>query len=154
MIFGAQDAGALQGPEIADRLDHDDHAGVPARVGADAAGIGRVDIAADRTGDDFFLGDAHGLGQRPEQFLALADEMQRGAARRARPEPGQARQQLDQPFDLRPGDAFRHVVSLFRRLLAVDSVIASEAKQSTLACACPETGWWIASSALAPRKDG
>ena len=76
--------GLLDGPEIADRLDDDERRRVAPFVRTDRAGIARVDIAADRTGQDPLLSDAHRLGEGPEQRLALTDEMQRDAARRAR----------------------------------------------------------------------
>jgi hypothetical protein len=38
--------------------------------------------------------------------------MQRGATRRTRPQPRQAGEQLNQPLDFRPGDAFSHQETL------------------------------------------
>ena len=43
-------------------------------------------------------------GERRHQLLALLDEMQRRAPRRARPEPRQPGQELDQALDLGSGD--------------------------------------------------
>jgi hypothetical protein len=54
--------------------------------------------------------DAHRVGERSQQFLAFADEMQGRAPRRTRPEAGEARQQLDQAFDFGSGDAFGHEI--------------------------------------------
>ncbi len=95
-------------PEIGDRFDDDEQLLVAALVAADRAGIAAIDIAADRTDDDFLTRTLQGVGKRREQLLALADADAGGAARRARPEPRQARQQLDEPLDFRPGDPLRH----------------------------------------------
>ena len=65
-------------------------------------------FAAGGANENFFVGDAHRLGERPQKFLALADQVQRGAARRARAKARQARQQLNQSFDFGSGDAFSH----------------------------------------------
>jgi len=50
--------------------------------------------------------------QRRHQRLALLDQMQRRAPRRARPKPRQPRQQLDQALDLGSGDGFGHGIRL------------------------------------------
>src|SRR6185437_4050678 len=97
-----------QRPEIADRLHHHQRRRVAPWVGAQRAGVARIDIAAGRAGADALLGDLHRLGERPEQLLALADEMQRRAARRARPQTRQAGEKLNQPLDLGAGDLAGH----------------------------------------------
>ena len=56
VVLGGKDPGALQRPEIADRLHHHDFFRIAARIGANGAGVAGVDIAAGRAGDDFFLG--------------------------------------------------------------------------------------------------
>ena len=104
VIAPARRVGALQRPEIADQFDDDQDRAVAPLVGADRAGVARVDVAAHRADDDLLVGDAHRLGERPEQRFALADQMQRGAPRRARAQARQAREQLDQPLDFGPGD--------------------------------------------------
>ena len=48
-------------------------------------------------------------GERRHQQFALLDEMQRGAARRARAEPRQPGKQLDQAFDFGSGDGGGHL---------------------------------------------
>jgi hypothetical protein len=67
-----------------------------------------VDIAAHAAHGDFFQGRLHRCGQRSHQRIALLDEEQRRAPRRARAKAGQARKQLDQPLDFRARDRFRH----------------------------------------------
>ena len=100
---------ALQRPEIGDVGDHDDDRGIAPRVGADGAGILRVDIAAGVA--DLDLVDRHlqRAGQRRHQRLALFDQMQRRAPRRTRSKPRQPRQQLDQTFDFGTGNRRSHV---------------------------------------------
>ena len=73
---------------------------VAPRIRADGAGIVRVDIAAAGADDDALGCDAHRLGQRREQLLALLDEMQRRPPGRAGAEPGQAGEKLDETLDL------------------------------------------------------
>ena len=53
-----------------------------------------------------------GARERLQQRLAPLHEVERGAPRRARPEPRQPRQKLDQPLDLRPDDGLRHEAPL------------------------------------------
>ena len=48
-------------------------------------------------------------GERRHQRLALLDQMQRRAPRRARAKPRQPRQQLDQAFDFGSGNGRGHV---------------------------------------------
>ena len=79
VIARVRRVGALQRPEIADRFDDDQDRAVASVVAADRARVARVDVAAHRAGHDLFVGDAHRLGERPEQGLAFADEVQRRA---------------------------------------------------------------------------
>ena len=62
MVKTAQGAGALERPEIAHFLDDADDRAVAARIGAERAGIDRIDIAA--VGADRHALDAplHGRG--------------------------------------------------------------------------------------------
>jgi hypothetical protein len=92
--------GALDRPEIGDVLDDAEEAGVALAVAADRAGIAGVEIATDAARLD---GVGRGRQRRREglqQALALLEEMQRGAARRARPQPGQLGEELDEALDL------------------------------------------------------
>jgi hypothetical protein len=68
----------------------------------------RIDIAAGLADLDLVDRDLQRAGERRHQRLALLDQMQRRAPRRARPEPRQARQELDQAFDFRAGNAGGH----------------------------------------------
>jgi len=98
-------AGALERPEVADILDHDDHRGVAPRVGADRAGIAGVEVAAGAAGHHALRGLAHRAGERQQQLVALLHQRQHRAPRRARPQPGKPRQQLDQALEFGPGQA-------------------------------------------------
>src|SRR4051794_12540689 len=84
VIAGAYRPGALQGPKISDGLDNHQHAWIAPRVAADRAGIKRIDIAALRADEDFLARGLHCIGEGRQKFLALTDEVQCGAARRAR----------------------------------------------------------------------
>ena len=101
MILAAGRAGAFERPEIGDRLHHHQRGRVASRVAAERAGIARVDIAAGRADDDLVARDVHGVGERAQELLALADQMQRRAPRRTRPHARQLGQQLDQAGDFR-----------------------------------------------------
>src|SRR5262249_29190836 len=72
------------------------------------AGILGVDIAADAAHRNLLQRGLHGGSERRHDLLAFLDEEQRGAARRARPEPGQAGEQLDQALDLGAGGGSGH----------------------------------------------
>jgi hypothetical protein len=88
--------------------DDDDDGVVALRIGAHGAGVLRIDIAAGLA--DLDLVDRHlqGAGQRRHQRLALLDQMQRRAPRRARAKPRQPRQELDQTFDFGAGNRRSH----------------------------------------------
>jgi len=64
----------------------------------------RVDIAAGLADLDLIDRDLQRACERRHQRLALLDQVQRGAPRRARAQTGQPRQELDQAFDFRTGD--------------------------------------------------
>jgi hypothetical protein len=108
VIEPVDDRGALQRPEIAHLLHHADQRAVARLVAAQRAWALRIDIAANFAVED---GVAR-LGERGrqgiEQLLLLLDEMQRRAPRRARPEPRQPRQELDQTLDLGACRRARH----------------------------------------------
>ena len=108
MIARREGARALQRPKIGDSFDDDQQLPVAPSIAADRAWVARIDVAAFATDDNALARNLHRLGERPQQLLTLADQMQRGAARRARAEARQTRQQLDQALDLRPGDTFSH----------------------------------------------
>ena len=105
MVAAAKGARALQRPEIGHILDDAERGGVPRRIGAYAARIGRVEIAAFGTGRNRLRRRFQHAGERHHQALAPLDEMQRGAPGRPRPESRQARQQADQRLQV----AGRHV---------------------------------------------
>ena len=79
-------------------------------VGADRAGILRVDIAADLADLDFLHRRFQRGGKRRHQQFALFDEMQRRAPRRARAQSRQPRQQLNQALDFGSGNGGGHYV--------------------------------------------
>ena len=105
MIAAAEDAGALHRPEIADLLDHAQHRRIAARIGADAAGIGCIDIAAQAAGADLVDRFRHCAGERRHQLVLAFDHLERGPACAARAEARQLRQELDQPLDFGAGHA-------------------------------------------------
>ena len=103
VIAAPEGAGALHRPQITDLFDDAQERRVAARVGADAAGVGGIDIAAGAAGND--LGDrfGHRAGQRRHRPVLVLDHIEGGPAGAARAEARQFRQQLDQAFDLRAG---------------------------------------------------
>ena len=100
MVKAIDDTGALQRPQIADLLNHHDQAGVAPRVLTDRAWGDGVECAAGVAFDDLGRGVAKGRRQRLQQVRPPLEQRQGRLARRARPQPRQARQQGDQPFDL------------------------------------------------------
>ena len=96
VIAAAKGAGALERPEIGEVFDDADRRRVPLRVAADRARFDRIEIAADRARADRFRRLRQRRRQRLQQALAPLDQMQRRAPRRARPEAGQLREELDQ----------------------------------------------------------
>jgi hypothetical protein len=99
---------ALERPQVGDVGDHHDDRGLAARVGAHRARVLGVDVAAGPADLDLLERGCERLPERRHDLLALLDQKERSAARRARPEPGQARQQLDQAFDFGTGDGGGH----------------------------------------------
>ena len=51
---------------------------------------------------------AHGMAERPQKLILLLDQVQRRTPCRARPEPRQFRQKLDEFLDFGAGDSFCH----------------------------------------------
>ena len=103
-------AGLKKPEERAKMCIRDSHQGraVAARIGADHAGIDRVDVAAVAADPHLLDGLAHGGGKRRHQLFLLLDHVQRGAPRRARAQPRHLGQELDQPFDFRTDDSLGH----------------------------------------------
>ncbi len=92
VVEAIDDAGALQRPQIADLLDHDDQRAIAARILAEAARRHGIEVAAAGALDDLLDRGGERLGKRHEQIVAPLDQRQRRLARRARPEARQARQ--------------------------------------------------------------
>ena len=82
--------------------------GIAPHIGTDRARILGVDIAAHPADLDFFQRGMHRRGKRRHDLLALLDEKQRRAPRRAGAEPRQAGEQGDQTLDLGSGSGGRH----------------------------------------------
>ena len=76
---------------------------VAARVGADRAGVGGIDVAAGGTGLEPFVDRLQRGPQGTERCLALLEQVEHRAARRPRPEAGEARERLGQGFDFGRG---------------------------------------------------
>ena len=124
MVAAPDNPGPFQRPKVRHGFDHHQGGGVASRVAADGAGIQRVDVAASRAGHDAVAGDPHGIGERRQQVLPLAHEMQRRPARRTRPKPRQTGQQLDQTLDLGPGDTVGHRRCRPRRVVSARAAAA------------------------------
>ena len=90
---------ALQRPELGDAFHDADQPALARRVAADAAGIGGVEVAADRAGLHRGGGGAQRIGQRQHLRLGLHQHAQHGAPRAAPAETRQLRQQADQVLD-------------------------------------------------------
>src|ERR1700731_941391 len=91
MIARAENSGAFERPEIGHRLDDDERVAVAPLIPAQSARIAGIGIATGAAGHDFFARNPQSIGKRREKFLALAYQMQRGAARRAWAKPRQTR---------------------------------------------------------------
>ncbi len=104
MVAAGEDAArALQRPQILE-LGHDaEQPRVALGVAADGAGLLGVEVAADGAGVDPLRTGGHRLGQGQHQRVAALEHGQRRPLCRALPEPGQPRQQPDQPLDLDRG---------------------------------------------------
>jgi hypothetical protein len=99
MILAAKHARAFQRPQIGHVFHDAQHCGVAPRIAAQRAGRSGVEIAADFAGADGRRRFAHGSTQRFQQCFALLEQHQRGAPRRARTQPRQFRQQLNETLD-------------------------------------------------------
>src|SRR3546814_4605435 len=86
MIFAGEETRLVERPKVGDFLDDAQAARIEARVGADGAGIMRVDIAANTTGDEPFGHRLERLEQWRERALALLHQVQHRAPRRPRAE--------------------------------------------------------------------
>jgi len=100
MISSREQPRAVERPQVGDFLDHAQRFVVPARIGADGARVGGVDIAADRADRELVCHILKRGEQRLERRFAPLHQMQHRAARRTGPEPRQARKGLRQRFDL------------------------------------------------------
>ena len=105
VVARAHRAGALQRPEVGHILDNDQRGAIPAHIGTNGAGIGRVDIAAGRTNAHFLGRIGHGAGQRHQQLFLFLDHMKGGAPRGTRPQSRYLGQELDQALDFGAGDS-------------------------------------------------
>ena len=105
--------GALHRPQIGHVLDDADRARGALRVGADAARVGGVEVAASCAGADVGGGLGQRLDQGRERGVTALQEMERYAPRRPGTQARQAREHLDQPFDIEHWQAARGVVLTF-----------------------------------------
>ena len=96
VIAAAEGAGRSSAQRSATSSTTQIDAVVAPRIAADRAGIDGIEIAADRARADRLGRPRQRRGQRLHQDFAPLDQMQRRAPRRARPEPRQFGQQLDQ----------------------------------------------------------
>src|SRR3546814_3074668 len=87
MIFAGEETRLVERPKVGDFLDDAQAARIAARVGADGAGIMRVDIAANTTGDEPFGHRLELREQWRERALALLQQAQHRAPRTPRSEP-------------------------------------------------------------------
>ena len=90
----------VERPQVGDILDHAQLARIAPRVGADAARIAGVDVAADVALDERVLHRRKGLEQLPERRFAPLDQPQHGAPRRARAEAREAGERGAECLDL------------------------------------------------------
>src|ERR1019366_5403418 len=108
MIARVKNTGAFERPEVGDCLDDDAGAAIAPRVLPQCTGIACIDIAASPACYDGFACHIERAGERRKKFFTLANKMQYGTARRARPQPRQTRQQMNEPLDLGTRDALSH----------------------------------------------
>jgi len=105
VIFAGEKPRAIERPEIGDFLHHAQRARIAAGVGADAAGIGGVDIAADAAGDQRLVDAGECCQQRGHRGFAALDQVEHRTPRAARAETGEAGELLDKGFDIGGGHA-------------------------------------------------
>jgi hypothetical protein len=99
MVTTGKQARAVECPDVGDFLHHAQGARIAARVGADAAGVACVDIAADVALDQR-LGDAgKRLEQGGQRRLAVLDQPQHRAPRGSRAQTRQTGERGTEGFD-------------------------------------------------------
>src|SRR3546814_4629253 len=96
MEFAGEKPRTFERPKIGDVLDHAERAIVATRIGANAARVGRVDVAADRTGREPLVDRLQRGTQRFERGGALLEEVEDSAPGRPRAKPGKAGKRLRQ----------------------------------------------------------
>lgn len=108
MITPPEDAGTLHRPKIPHLFHCADDGCIPARGDADGTRVHGVEIPALTA--DFDLGGriCERRRKRPQKLVAFFQQMQRRPASRARTEPGQFRQEVDQAEDFGAGGAVDH----------------------------------------------
>ena len=99
MVAATEHAAALYGPEIGDFLHHAELGRIAASIGANGAGVGGIEVAADGAGADGLAGFNQRGHERGEQLLAVADEVQHRAPGRTRPEARQFCKQRNEVFE-------------------------------------------------------
>jgi hypothetical protein len=105
METAGEEARAFERPKVGNFLDHAELARVATRIGADRAGIRRVDIAASAARGEALADRGERSEQRIERGLTPLEQVQHRAPRRTRAKAGQTRQGLSQGFDLGRGHA-------------------------------------------------
>jgi len=90
----------LHGPQIANILDNADGLPVTLRIAAQGADIAGIQIATIGAGSDAARHLPQILGKRQHQPVAILQQMQHRAPRRARPKPRKAGQTADQIVEL------------------------------------------------------
>lgn len=90
---------ALECPQVGNFLDHSDRPVVAARIGADAAGIGCVDVPARGAFGEPLVDAFERTEQWHQRAFAFFEQMQHRASRRPRAQAGQPGECLRQSFD-------------------------------------------------------
>ena len=96
MVAALEKPAAFQRPEIGDIGNDADEGGIAPDVCADAAGLDRIEIAADGAGRKRRIDPLEGGDQRFQRRFAVLQQVQHDAAGRARAESGQARDKRSQ----------------------------------------------------------
>lgn len=89
VIPAGKQARTVKRPEVCDLLDDAQGFVVTPGIATDAAGVARIDIAANRTCRELVRDILEGGKERLERGFATLDEMQNGTSRRTGPEPRQ-----------------------------------------------------------------
>ncbi len=100
MILAGEEPGAVERPEIGDFFHHADGFRIAPGIGADTAGIRRVDIAANRAFDQRLAHRRQRIEQLHQRRLAPLHQPQHRAPRRAGAKAGKPRQSAHQRLDL------------------------------------------------------